>query len=229
MTHSFDTNIAQLVGVEAAILYSNIQFWCDKNRANKKHCYHGNYWTYNSKNAFMELFPYMTYNQIKTALKKLKDANLIDVKNGLGDDKWDKSNWYAITQLPIGEKTPMDCRKNANDARVSTNTDIKPDSLVLSQAQELVNLWNEFAPKHNLQKVMKLTDKRQKKIQSRFKDTHTFKEVFIAMLKKIENSSFLLGTNSTWKVDFDFLIDSEQNYVKIIEGKYDDKPFEYKQ
>lgn len=127
MTHSFDTEIAKIVGVEAAILFSNIQFWCDKNRANLKHLYHGNYWTYNSKNAFLELFPYMTYNQIKTALKKLKDAELIDVKSGLGYDKWDKSNWYAIINHSIGEKTPMDRLKNANDARVPTNTYNKPD------------------------------------------------------------------------------------------------------
>lgn len=128
MTHSFDTEIAKLVGVEAAVIYSNIQFWCDKNRANLKHCYHGNYWTYNSKNAFLELFPYMTYNQIKTALKKLKEADLIDVKSGLGDDKWDKSNWYSIINHSIGEKTPMDRLKNANDARVPTGTDIKQDN-----------------------------------------------------------------------------------------------------
>lgn len=223
MTHSFDTEIAKLVGVEAAILFSNIQFWCDKNRANLKHCYHGNYWTYNSKNAFLELFPYMTYNQIKTALKKLKDADLIDVKSGLGDDKWDKSNWYSIINHSIGEKTPMDRLKNSNDACVSTNADIKPSSIALSQAQELVNTWNSFAQDNSLQRVMKLTEKRIKKIQARFKDTETFDKVFIAMLQKIKQSSFLLGINSTWKVDFDFLIDSEQNYVKVIEGKYDDK------
>ena len=96
------------------------------------------------------------------------------------------------------------------------------------KSQSLVSLWNEMAKITGLQTVQKLTDKRKKKISLRFKDTSDFERVFKAMISKIIDSSFLRGSNNRkWKVDFDFVIDSEDNYVKICEGKYDDPKGDY--
>ena len=42
------------------------------------------------------------------------------------------------------------------------------------------------------------------------------------ILKKIELSSFLLGSNDkNWKVCFDWIIENDKNYIKILEGKYE--------
>ena len=70
MEHSFDIDIAVKVGVNAAVIYNNILHWVKKNAANRENFHDGYYWTYNSKKAFAELFPYMTDRQVRTALEK---------------------------------------------------------------------------------------------------------------------------------------------------------------
>ena len=93
--HSFDIELAREFGVNAAILFNNICFWINKNRANGKNFFDGDYWTYNSKRAFAELFPYMSERQVGSALQKLIDARMIKTGN-YNEDKRDKTTWYAL-------------------------------------------------------------------------------------------------------------------------------------
>ena len=93
--HSFDIELAREFGVNAAILFNNICFWINKNRANGKNFFDGDYWTYNSKRAFAELFPYMSERQVGSALQKLIDAKMIKTGN-YNEDKRDKTTWYAL-------------------------------------------------------------------------------------------------------------------------------------
>lgn len=82
-----------------------------------------------------------------------------------------------------------------------------------------VDLWNLFADTYKLQKVKFLNDKKKKKFITRTTE-QAFD--FIEILAKIKSSPFLKGNNQNdWKVDFDFIINSENNYIKILEGKYD--------
>ena len=69
MTYSFDTELAQKLGVNEAIMLQNIVFWLLKNKANGSNYYDGRYWTYNSHKAFKELFPFWTENQIRRILE----------------------------------------------------------------------------------------------------------------------------------------------------------------
>ena len=43
MTHFFDTDVAELVGVNAAIIFECISFWISKNEANEEHYHDGSY------------------------------------------------------------------------------------------------------------------------------------------------------------------------------------------
>jgi hypothetical protein len=95
--HHFDTEIAERVGVNAAVIYSNISHWCNKNMANNHNFNDGNWWTYNSLEAMCELFPYMTASSIRTALKKLVDEKLV-IKGRYNANPYDKTLWYAICQ-----------------------------------------------------------------------------------------------------------------------------------
>ncbi len=108
MTHSFNTEIAKEIGVNGAIIYDSISFWCAKNKANDKHFHDGKYWTYNSLKAFKELFPYLGIDQIKRALKKLEEKGYISSGeyNKIG---YDRTKWYAGNHL--------------HDVVVSTNGD----------------------------------------------------------------------------------------------------------
>tara|TARA_R110000868_G_scaffold180558_1_gene421171 strand:+ start:171 stop:929 length:759 start_codon:yes stop_codon:yes gene_type:complete len=95
--YSFDTEIAELVGVNAATIYHNLEFWVNKNQANNQNFKDGNYWVYNSVSAWLRLFPFMTTRSIRTALDKLVAAGLVEI--GQYNSKgYDKTTWYAICQ-----------------------------------------------------------------------------------------------------------------------------------
>lgn len=95
--HVLDITIAQLVGTNAALILENLAYWCEHNAANNANLHDGHYWTYNSTKAFAELFPYMTVNVIRTALKKLKDADLILTGN-YNKSAYDRTMWYTLTE-----------------------------------------------------------------------------------------------------------------------------------
>lgn len=94
--HSFSVDVAQEVGVNAAILLQSIKWWCEKNKANGKHCHDGLYWTYNSVKAWQELYPYLGKSAIESALKKLEERGFIKVGN-YNKSAYDRTKWYAIT------------------------------------------------------------------------------------------------------------------------------------
>jgi len=97
MVHSFDTEVAKVVGVNAAIILHNIYFWVEKNRANDIHFHDGYYWTYNSNKAFQELFPYLTEGQIRTSIDKLVNEGFI-IKGNYNKNPYDRTCWYALTE-----------------------------------------------------------------------------------------------------------------------------------
>lgn len=100
MQHSFNVELAQKYGILESILLQNIYFWIEKNRVNNKHFYNGKYWTYNSKKAFSELFPYATERQIRYALEKLIKMDILETGN-YNKNTFDKTLWYAFTDFGI--------------------------------------------------------------------------------------------------------------------------------
>lgn len=106
--HSFDPEIAKQVGVNAATIYQNLIYWQEKNEANERHFYEGKYWTYNSLRAFTDLFPYLSADQIRTAIQKLVDADLIEVGE-FNKSSYDRTKWYCVKshvelgKIPNGE------------------------------------------------------------------------------------------------------------------------------
>ena len=94
MINSFDAGIAQDVGMAAAVLYKNIQYWCEKNRANGMNEHDGFFWTYNSQKAFRDLFPYLSEKTIRRSLEKLEKKGYIKV-GCFNEDARDRTKWYA--------------------------------------------------------------------------------------------------------------------------------------
>lgn len=134
MNHNFNVYIAKLYGVHAAVLLNNLEHWIAKNKANGKHFYDGHYWTYNSKRAFAELFPYMTSRQIEYALKKLIDDGVI-LSGNYNQIAYDRTLWYAITEKGYCilqncemEKRNLQNGENENVQHIpNINTDINTD------------------------------------------------------------------------------------------------------
>lgn len=95
--HFFDVEVAQMVGVHAAILLENIAHWCEHSKANCTNFHDGRYWISNSLKDFTGMFPYIKPHGIRTALDKLKDAGLIVVGN-YNKSAYDRTSWYALTE-----------------------------------------------------------------------------------------------------------------------------------
>lgn len=93
----FNEYIAVKFGVFPAIILQHLGFWIKKNKANQTNFYDGKYWTYNSRRAYRELFPYMSERQIDTAFKKLIEADLV-ITGRYNKIAYDRTLWYALTQ-----------------------------------------------------------------------------------------------------------------------------------
>jgi hypothetical protein len=77
----------------------------------------------------------------------------------------------------------------------------------------------------SLSKVQVVSDARKTHLKARFAEMESL-EAFENLFKKVEKSAFLTGkvnTGRKWKADFDWLIENNTNYVKVLEGKYDNE------
>jgi len=86
----------------------------------------------------------------------------------------------------------------------------------------VVGYWNEFVKTHpNLTAISKMSDERRKKLKVRFVSRH-FQENICEAIDKISKSPFLLGSKG-WKISFDYLLANDTNYLKVLEGKFEDR------
>ena len=88
----------------------------------------------------------------------------------------------------------------------------KPDFI-----EPYVELWNLFANEKKLAQVSKISDSRKRKFNVRIKEP-AFN--FLDILKKAGQSEFIL--TSKW-FGFDWIMENQSNYLKTIEGNYDNK------
>jgi hypothetical protein len=127
MEHSFNVDFAAKHGMAQAVIYKNITFWVKKNKANHKHFYDGNYWTYNSVKAFAELFPYLTDNQIRREIESLISKGLIKSGN-YNTSHYDRTRWFCIVDQDQLATVPNGKGEQANSLiYTDINTDNKPD------------------------------------------------------------------------------------------------------
>lgn len=82
--------------------------------------------------------------------------------------------------------------------------------------------WNIFAMNIKLNKeLQQITDKRRKKFNTRIQEPD-FKNRFLEILEKIKSSPFARGDNNRgWKIGIEFILESQENYTKILENRYD--------
>ncbi len=165
--HSFDPEIAQKVGINAAVIYQNLSWWCEKNAANEKNIHDGKAWTHNSLRAFEILFPYLSGNQIRTALDKLETSGLIEVGN-FNKKAYDRTKWYCAgshmhlgknpngvgfkpepipVSKPVGKQEPPN--PQGGDGLFSEESETKkPDPTESLIEEGFSEFWNDIWPRH---------------------------------------------------------------------------------
>lgn len=117
MNHSFNTTVAELYGLQEAILLENIYFWCKKNEANNK-LTEGEPWTYNTVKAFNTQFKYLSPAVITRALKNLEKEGLIKISE-FNTNAYDHTKWYCITDK---------CRKYFEDESSKKEPESHPEN-----------------------------------------------------------------------------------------------------
>lgn len=134
---NFDPNIAKAIGVEEAIMFSNIEFWVEKNKSNNKQFKNGRYWTYNSLNAFSELFPFWTKKQIRRILNNLKEKGYIETSI-FNKYKYDRTFWYTVNDFD--ELNPPNSKNssviNQEKPKKTTTKKIKPNKNITKKTIE---------------------------------------------------------------------------------------------
>ena len=158
-------------------------------------------------------------------LEKLITSGLVDEKNGkkvIHD--WKKHGLKLLESQKerqrkyVGKKKLEEENKCHADVTVTATVPyLTVPNLTIREIYALVlNDWNEFAGDVGLSAITKLSDKRRSGLRQRLSE----KQFDLPKIKdEIRASSFMRGEKG-WKVDFDFVYCSSNNYLKIIEGKY---------
>ncbi|HWS43325.1 MAG TPA: hypothetical protein VN421_09610 [Pseudoflavonifractor sp.] len=94
--YHFNVDAAQRYGVDEAIFLHSLSFWLEKNRANRKHFHEGRYWTYNTQDAFVEMFPFWSRRQIGRIIGSCETQGAI-LSGNFNEDKSDRTKWYSMT------------------------------------------------------------------------------------------------------------------------------------
>lgn len=105
-------------------------------------------------------------------------------------------------------------------ASIEKNKRAVHDFIKEQQPKEIepyVDFWNFFAHEKKLPQVSKINQNRRKKFSVRIKDP-AFN--FIEIIRKAATSEFILTNN--W-FTFDWILENETNFLKVLEGKYDSK------
>ena len=118
--HSFSTEFASKYGIEEAIIFGNIYYWCLQNKENGINLKKGDdgvarYYTYNSIASIQENYYYMTLSKVYRVMEKLEAEGLI-VTGCFNKRVNDRTRWYAVTEK--GEEIYLECEGKIRDRRI---------------------------------------------------------------------------------------------------------------
>ena len=95
--HHFGVELAQQLGIHAAILFDHVAYWVLQNKEAGRNMRDGVAWQLTTPMALTVIYPYLSESQIKSALRKLQDAELI-VNGGPVDTTKGRFNAYTLTE-----------------------------------------------------------------------------------------------------------------------------------
>ena len=158
-----------------------------------------------------------TNNQQSTSNQPTVNQQITTNKN----DKNVRMKEDIISSNELCPTEPSDAPEKTDDSEK-----ILPDR----HCQNVVDFWNRTVveTQSTLPQVLTLSDKRKKKMRIRWKEFSKVGdpvEVCRRVFTKACTSKFCQGDNKTgWSADFDWIFTNGENWVKVYEGNYDNKP-----
>jgi hypothetical protein len=100
LMHYYAIEDAKKYGVEKAALLCSIKFWLSINKNNGTNVHDGYYWTYNTAQAFSEVFPYFSKKKIHRLLAELEKCGAL-ISGRFNESKLDQTKWYTTHSFSI--------------------------------------------------------------------------------------------------------------------------------
>lgn len=188
----------------------------------------------------------LSVNTVRSRLSEMKKDGRIELETNNVISKitilnYEKYQGVDYAQVPdtIGKcvesevsshiQTPLPKEEPTKELQEEIQTEHTVPNLPTTQQKTQVDCAFVLKLYHHicqsLPKVLKLSDKRKSKIRIRFEEMGQDYQVMQEVFEKAEASNFLRGDNNRgWHADFDWIFTNGQNWVKILEGKYDNKP-----
>ena len=149
-------------------------------------------------------------------------------KKGMAKRWGNKGNSDNKSYQPITTDNKNNHNDNKNDNENVNDNDNKNDNEnknIVYPYQDIAALWKEICPM--LPQIKKLNTNRRLKIKTRLHEFGDNPKEWLAFVRdlfaRVAASSFLRGENNhNWVCTFDWLFENEKNWVKVIEGNYDD-------
>jgi hypothetical protein len=128
-----------------------------------------------------------------------------------------------VTQLQLPVTLPVTYPDKIREDKIREDKINVSTTTYVDWEQSTLTFWNSFCEIYPiLSKIKEISGTRRKKLKARY-GSASFKD-FNKIIKCIEGQNFLLGKNDRgWKVSFDWIIENDTNYIKILENKYADK------
>lgn len=161
-------------------------------------------------------------NNLEPIYKKRREA--IPTKEDYGQET-------PVTQV-LSEQKPANNSVSAAETPQRKGKESKEEerkekeSKVVVPYAAVIDLWNSVCTAYP--KVVKLTDSRRTKIKLRLGEFSGDPEQWLPLTRqlfdRVQASNFLHGDNRNgWSATFDWLFENRGNWVKVMEGNYDNK------
>lgn len=146
---------------------------------------------------------------------------------GLSDPEQPEDDKPTQEQTPDGvsdPKTPNKSELSPRKLDKEKESKVKESKEEKYPLQDIVDLWNSSCG--NLPKVKLLNQKRRAKMKVRLqefgKTVEEQRATVTDLFNRVQQSDFLRGDNNHhWTATFDWLFENGENWVKVMEGNYD--------
>ena len=113
-TRTFDAALAQKIGLNEAIVLSQIRYWVDRNREADRNYHDGKYWVYNTFEQWQEQFPWWSVRTLKSVFKSLENNGYI-VAGHYNQKGYDRTKWYTLSEEMTSEPAENLIVQNLHD------------------------------------------------------------------------------------------------------------------
>lgn len=96
--------IAEIIGLNEAIIIQQMHFWCCINRQAGRNLKEGYYWTFNSYEDWQKQFPFWSVPTIKRVINKIEKDGYI-ITGRFNKFQIDRTKWYRINYKKLSEDT----------------------------------------------------------------------------------------------------------------------------